>query len=456
MAENPDLSATLTAIQQVLAQHTKLLGEVVSITGHRNQEVAQPSEPPRDALEKACQALAKGQTSLQSKLDTVVRQLDSVSDAQKAMQRTLQQVVKAQSTGARGPSPLESNGQSSTPLSGPSHATVSGVANSWAHNLFLLGDEVWMSLHSAPEVQAEIRDLGPSQNLRINCRKGESLVRLYDRQRRKILFALPPRTSHVALSIGSADLLSGDLLTLQEASLEEVRRRNEPKLRDLARHALELATGLVGQRKSVSILLPPQGSHRIEIFKHWEDILLREVDNLKEPRLTILNLPVVMRATLTDFPSHADFIQAWFRNPQANLLSDFGARRLFDLLKRTCSPGSVPTVMANNRRKSETSVECLRCLRHHIGGEGACQSKERVCRRCGEMGHFADVHDVTDETLQERITEVIAINLFPVTRVGSKRGGDGLTNLSAGKRLKPDEDVRPWQACSRILDDWYQ
>lgn len=462
MAEEPNLTATLAAIQEVLAHHSQLLGQVVSMSSlGKEDEAPEPLTQirahspvqPWSGLAKACQALEKGQASLQSKLDKVVRQLDSVSDTQKTIQKTLQQAIKSQ-TGLRTQNPSERNGVGPTSqMADSAHLSEA----SWAHNLFLLGDEVWMSLHSAPEVQAEIRELGPVQNLRINCRKGESLERLYDRQRRKILFALPPRTNHVALSVGSADLLQGDLLTLQDASLEEIRRRNEPRLRDLARHALELATSLVGQRKSVSILLPPQGNHRIEIFKHWEDILLREVDNLKEPRLKILNLPVVMRATLADFPTHADFIKAWFRDPQANILSEFGARRLFELLKRTNGSSSLPkTTIVNNGRKAEATEECLRCLRHHLGGEKACQSKERVCRRCGEMGHFADVHDVTDEALQERITQVIGSNLFPLSRMGSKRGGDGLTNLSAGKRLKPDEDIRPWQACSRILDDWYQ
>ena len=101
----------------------------------------------------------------------------------------------------------------------------------------------------------------------------------------------------VAISVGTYDLKDNSLITLKEASMEEVRRRNEPKLvakatilRDLVRytsnhmHTIYLhllhhifplkVSKLISQGKSVVVMVPPHGEERIELHHHWEEVLL--------------------------------------------------------------------------------------------------------------------------------------------------------------------------------------
>jgi hypothetical protein len=75
-------------------------------------------------------------------------------------------------------------------------------------------------------------------------REGETLSRMYDETRESLICALPTRcfkvvkcrqihkyeNTQVAISVGTYDLKDNSLIRLKEASMEEVRRRNEPKL----------------------------------------------------------------------------------------------------------------------------------------------------------------------------------------------------------------------------------
>ena len=56
---------------------------------------------------------------------------------------------------------------------------------------------------------------------------------------------------------------------------------------------------------------------------------------------------------------------------------------------------------------------CERCLKQHPGGEEMCRSKEMACRKCGLVGHFDVVHNVTDLKHQIAILKVLNINLTP-------------------------------------------
>ena len=44
----------------------------------------------------------------------------------------------------------------------------------------------------------------------------------------------------------------------------------------------------------------------------------------------------------------------------------------------------------------EGQVPCARCTRSHIGGSEKCKSINMMCKRCNEIGHFVEVHDVMD------------------------------------------------------------
>jgi hypothetical protein len=52
-------------------------------------------------------------------------------------------------------------------------------------------------------------------------------------------------------------------------------------------------------------------------------------------------------------------------------------------------------------------VTCVRCLRQHPGGEASCKSKDKTCRRCGLVGHYAEIHDVTDPTVRQAIADTL-------------------------------------------------
>ena len=39
---------------------------------------------------------------------------------------------------------------------------------------------------------------------------------------------------------------------------------------------------------------------------------------------------------------------------------------------------------------------CPRCTRHHPGMPDNCKSIDKICRTCQNVGHFREVHDITD------------------------------------------------------------
>ncbi len=71
--------------------------------------------------------------------------------------------------------------------------------------------------------------------------------KLLDLVRNKCLFIL-------GISIGSNELNDPSLITLKDAPMDEVRRRNEPKLNKKARILKELVLNLIRQNKMVRFL----------------------------------------------------------------------------------------------------------------------------------------------------------------------------------------------------------
>ena len=54
-----------------------------------------------------------------------------------------------------------------------------------------------------------------------------------------------------AISVGTADLEDPGLICLKDAPLQEVRRRNEPKLRHKARQLRDIVLSLIASNKQV-------------------------------------------------------------------------------------------------------------------------------------------------------------------------------------------------------------
>ena len=55
---------------------------------------------------------------------------------------------------------------------------------------------------------------------------------------------------------------------------------------------------------------------------------------------------------------------------------------------------------------------CPRCTRHHPGTPDTCKSLDKMCRRCGNVGHFTEVHDVTDPHYRQLINTTLGMNLW--------------------------------------------
>ena len=68
--------------------------------------------------------------------------------------------------------------------------------------------------------------------------------------------------------MGTFDLKDNSLITLKEVSMEEMKRRNEPKLAAKAGLLRDLVMRLKSQNKSVVVTIPPHGEDTIELHHH--------------------------------------------------------------------------------------------------------------------------------------------------------------------------------------------
>merc|ERR1719402_230744 len=160
----------------------------------------------------------------------------------------------------------------------------------WGLNMALIGDGHWKSFNIVEDIQNIVSRMERKVNLRVMGREGETLSRMYDETRESLICALPTKCYKVAISVGTYDLKDNSLITLKEASMEEVRRRNEPKLQAKANILRDLVSKLINQGKSVVVMVPPHGEERIELHHHWEEVLLATLRDIRFPKLRVLNM----------------------------------------------------------------------------------------------------------------------------------------------------------------------
>ena len=163
----------------------------------------------------------------------------------------------------------------------------------WGLNMALIGDGHWKSFNIVEDIQNIVSRMDRKVNLRVMGREGETLSRMYDETRESLICALPSKCFKVAISVGTYDLKDNSLITLKEASMEEVRRRNEPKLQAKANILRDLVSKLISQGKSVVVMVPPHGEERIELHHHWEEVLLATLRDIRFPKLRVLNMAQV-------------------------------------------------------------------------------------------------------------------------------------------------------------------
>lgn len=232
-------------------------------------------------------------SSLNSKMDKLVRQLDDVMESQKKMNKTLVQLSKAkpapQLASEKNTHSIDhgnSNNSKSSHSSPPPPAPLE-----WAKNVLFIGDETWNNLEKVAEVRESDR------SLELMCREGEIISNLYDATREKLLFAVPPNCSTVAIAVGRFDLLQeSQLLTLRQASLDTVRKTNKKLLQAKLAPLKSMIGYLISQAKRVVLVIPPLQKHKIEVFQHWEKLLAEEMGPPAFPgsHFRMLNLPEAM------------------------------------------------------------------------------------------------------------------------------------------------------------------
>ena len=69
---------------------------------------------------------------------------------------------------------------------------------------------------------------------------------------------------------------------------------------------------------------------------------------------------------------------------------------------------------------------CPRCTRQHSGPPGTCKSVDRACKLCGIVGHFVEVHQVTDPKFRKEIVVELGFDIYS-------------TNLVAGCEPDPSQ-----------------
>ena len=79
---------------------------------------------------------------------------------------------------------------------------------------------------------------------------------------------------------------------------------------------------------------------------------------------------------------------------------------------RTPEEDTIDTHKDVNSECDDLSFGCPRCTKQHPGLPDECRSCDKVCRKCGVVGHFQEVHDVTDRVFREIIGKTIGLQLW--------------------------------------------
>ena len=264
---------------------------------------------------------------LHNKVDKMVRLMVETSENQKKMNKVLQDLLKVGVVSKTEPNNVggegEENGErrkrrrerersserrdersgskrSRSPEVSEAVSTTTPIDHEfeemkWGLNMALIGDGHWKSFNIVEDIQNIVSRMERKVNLRVMGREGETLSRMYDETRESLICALPTKCYKVAISVGTYDLKDNSLITLKEASMEEVRRRNEPKLQAKANILRDLVSKLINQGKSVVVMVPPHGEERIELHHHWEEVLLATLRDIRFPKLRVLNMAQVSR-----------------------------------------------------------------------------------------------------------------------------------------------------------------
>jgi len=355
----------------------------------------------------------------------------------------------------------------------------------WGLNMTLIGDGHWKSLVTVDDIKNIVDRMGKKVNFRVMCNENETLASMYEEERDSLMVALPKTCYKVGISIGSNELNDPSLITLKDAPMDEVRRRNEPKLNKKARILKELVLNLIRQNKMVIVMIPPYGETRMEVHGQWEEILLNKLGDIRFPSIKILNMAKIMRGTMSEYSNNAEYLDMWLRqHPKPRrTLSPYGTRRMFHALRQTVTsktpqqagmdnwptpqshppPPQVqsqppaplqqlqtpPPIHAQAPHQSRMSSNvaaiaqprqedfpCPRCTRTGHP-QDKCKSRDKVCRKCNLVGHFVEVHEITDERFRQVITSELGYDLWESRGYGGYEDSSRVDNQDY-KRSRQD------------------
>ncbi|XP_040581146.1 uncharacterized protein [Lepeophtheirus salmonis] len=388
---------------------------------------------------------------LHQKVDKLIRLYSECADTQKKIMKQISNFNKS-CTNTTKPKVHATSPQKPEPMP---------VINEyeWANGLSLIGDELWKNFKESQDFDSLKKQMPTA---RINSKEGQNLFGLFDDKRGQIVVPLPAASRTFVLSVGARDLREKSLINLKKGSLEEVRKHNFPilyakvcTLKSLVQKILNISPS-----NSVIVVLPPRGYDEIvEVHLHWEELVKDSLKTIPWPRIKILHLPFLIKKTQTEFDGDMDFKTNWFGTKRPELSSPlklglYGTKQLFDELRRTIlaqhptaigMDGDWPVDSESCPSAKVSSEICPRCIR--VGHSSSkCKSKDKVCFKCGIMGHFVEIHEVTDVKIRETIVKGLGIDIFK----------DSSDDTAAKKpRLEPLNPMIGVPPPPDKFNDWY-
>ena len=166
----------------------------------------------------------------------------------------------------------------------------------WGSNAYFIGDGLIGRLDKVPDIKEKLDKMKKALNLRMKAKEKERVCYLYDLSRKQLKVPLHNTVNRVVLSIGSQDLFDDSLLTLKQASLEEVKQANKSELKKKATHIKALIEALMGKNmeRKVVYIVPATSLQRKEVFQHFEEIIAETLKDLPFPNFKLLNFPELM------------------------------------------------------------------------------------------------------------------------------------------------------------------
>ena len=166
----------------------------------------------------------------------------------------------------------------------------------WAKDSYFIGDGLIGRLEKVPDIKEKLDKMKKELNLRLKSKDKERVCYLYDRSRKQLKAPVHSTVKKVVLSIGSQDLFTDPLLTLKQASKQEVKEANESKLKERATHIKALIQALMGKNmeKKVVYIIPTTCIERKEVFEHFEEIITETLKDLPFPNFKLINFPELM------------------------------------------------------------------------------------------------------------------------------------------------------------------